>query len=262
MHDNELLVEFESIIDLDLAMYRFIKDKYSDSEYVDREFINDENERRVIYTLLNRKHINPLEVIMPGLETTNLYFDIMDKNIGLVNEFYVDSPMLPAAPDQYMLSIYLVAYGKFGSVVTSNVINPYISKGSGAYIRVENGYTQPIMKRALALAKKQEALASLEGEVLKDAEGNTLFALDATTLKTELYLADLGDTTLTDADGKSLIVEATRVLENINGWVFMQEGYTKDADGKWHINDIKYEVLVDEKGEIITGNDNKPIYIL
>lgn len=80
MYDNELLVEFESLIDLDLAMYKFIKDKYSDSEYVDQKFINEADERAVIYALLNRKHINPLEIIMPGLETTNLYLDIMENH--------------------------------------------------------------------------------------------------------------------------------------------------------------------------------------
>lgn len=80
MYDNELLVEFESLIDLDLAMYKFIKDKYSDSEYVDQKFINMKDERKIIYTLLNRKHINPLEIIMPGLETTNLYLDIMENH--------------------------------------------------------------------------------------------------------------------------------------------------------------------------------------
>lgn len=80
MKDNELLVEFECLIDLDLAMYKFIKDKYPNSDYVDQEFINETDERAIIYKLLNRKHINPLEIIMPGLETTNLYFDIMDNH--------------------------------------------------------------------------------------------------------------------------------------------------------------------------------------
>ena len=80
MYDNELLVEFESLIDLDLAIYKFIKDKYSSSKYVDQKFINEKDERSVIYALLNRKHINPLEIIMPGLETTNLYFDIINNH--------------------------------------------------------------------------------------------------------------------------------------------------------------------------------------
>jgi len=80
MHDNELLVEFESLIDLDIAMYRFIKDKYKNAEYVDQDFINEPDERVVVYKLLNRKHINPLEIIMPEVETTNLYFDIMENH--------------------------------------------------------------------------------------------------------------------------------------------------------------------------------------
>ena len=80
MKDNELLVEFEFLIDLDLAMYRFIRDKYPNSEYVDQKFINEKNERVIIYKLLNRAHINPLEIIMPGLDTTNLYHDIMDNH--------------------------------------------------------------------------------------------------------------------------------------------------------------------------------------
>lgn len=99
MYDNELLVEFESLIDLDLAMYKFIKDKYSDSEYVDQKFINEKDERAIVYTLLNRKHINPLEIIMPGLETTNLYFDIM-------NNHYEE------------LLSYATAYDTFGLMIT------------------------------------------------------------------------------------------------------------------------------------------------
>lgn len=99
MYDNELLVEFESLIDLDLAMYKFIKDKYSNSEYVDQEFINEKDERAIIYTLLNRKHINPLEIIMPGVETTNLYLDIM-------NNHYEE------------LLQYATAYDTFGLMIT------------------------------------------------------------------------------------------------------------------------------------------------
>lgn len=99
MNDNELLVEFESLIDLDLAMYRFIKDKYSNSEYVDQKFINEKDERHIIYTLLNRKHINPLEIIMPGFETTNLYLDI-------INNHYEE------------LLNYATAYDTFGLMIT------------------------------------------------------------------------------------------------------------------------------------------------
>jgi hypothetical protein len=174
--------------------------------------------------------------------TLNVYYDIFDKNIGLVNEFSVDSGLLPKLPEQYMLSVYLVAYGKQGSVVTSNVINPYISKGSGAYVKVQpEGYKQPIMKRALAFAKVADTTA-------------------ASTL--EVALADRDGTPLIDNDGQQLFANVTKVLESVNGWCVMQEGRTRDASGTWRINDIKYEVLVDEDGYIITDSDNKPIYVL
>ena len=80
MYDNELLVEFEFLVDLDLAMYKFIKDKYANSDYVDQSFINEDNENIIIYKLLNRKHINPLEIIIPDVDTTNMYYDIMNNH--------------------------------------------------------------------------------------------------------------------------------------------------------------------------------------
>ena len=93
--------------------------------------------------------------------TLSVYYDIFDKNVGLINEFYVNSEMLPSIPLQYILSIYVVAYGKLGNVLTSNVTNSYVCKGSGAYVKVQpEGYTQPIMKRALAFAKTAQAAMS------------------------------------------------------------------------------------------------------
>lgn len=78
--DNELLVEFEFVIDLDLAMYKYIRSNFSNSSYVDTNFINEKDEKSVIYKLLNRKYINPLEIIIPGQETTGMYFEILDKH--------------------------------------------------------------------------------------------------------------------------------------------------------------------------------------
>lgn len=229
--------------------------------------------------------------------TLNVYYDILNKNVGLVNEFYVDASLLPAIPLQYMLSIYLVAYNKSGSIVTSNVVNPYISKGSGTYVKVEDRerYKQPIMKRAIALAKTVLAgtLADSEGRILEDIEDKTLFAADASTVNTEAILTDLEGKTLMDIEDKALLVigtstvstgttltdstnrvlkdiegntlfaEATRILESPDGWTVMQESYTKDANtDEWRVNDIKYEVLVDQDGAIIVDSANEPIYIL
>lgn len=76
-YDNELLVEFEFVVDLDLALYKFIKDNYSSSKYVNELFMKMNNEEAIIYNLLNRKNINPLNLIMPGYDVDGLYNEIM-----------------------------------------------------------------------------------------------------------------------------------------------------------------------------------------
>jgi hypothetical protein len=111
MFDNELLVEFEFLVDLDLAMYKFIKAKYSNSEYVDQDFIHLSDEREIIYRLLNRKHINPLEIIMPDIESTNLYYDIL-------NNHYEE------------LLSYATAYDTFGLMIS------YLNNASSVAITV------------------------------------------------------------------------------------------------------------------------------
>ena len=169
---------------------------------------------------------------------SNIYYDIFDKNIGLVNEFYVDSTLLPSVPLQYKISVCVVAYGKLGNIITSNVAAPYISKGTGTYTKVQpDGYQQPIMKRALALAN------------VPPKEN------------THKSLLDSNGTELLDNNGKLLVAEANTVLAN-DTWNIMLESYTKTTSGAWQPSDIKYEVLVDETGEIITDTSNNPIYVL
>lgn len=172
--------------------------------------------------------------------TLNVYYDIFDKNIGLVNEFYVDSSLLPLIPEQYKLSTYLVAYGKLGSVITSNVLTPYVSKGSGIYVKVEDGYAQPVMKRAIAFE-------------------NTPTPSD---ISAALITTEGDEVPILDSDGNQVSLDATRLLFSAD-WSTMQEGYTKASDGTWRANDIKYEVLVGlNNGEIITDQNNEPIYVL
>lgn len=176
--------------------------------------------------------------------TLNVYYDIFDKNIGFVNEFYVDSILLPALPLQYMLSIYVVAYGKHGSVITSNVVTPYISKGTGTYVKVQpEGYAQPIMKRSVAFAKVITT-AEISNPILVDSTGRSLVSRDA------------------KSSGEPLKAKQTIRVLSSDTWNVMQEGYTKAADGTWKANDIKYEVLVDNTGNIITDSNNEPIYVL
>lgn len=99
MNINELLVDFESLIDLDLAIYRFIKFKYGNSELVDKSIINEKDEKNIIRKLIYRKHKNPLEVIMPNYNTEKLYNEI-------INNHYKE------------LLSYATAYDTFGLMVT------------------------------------------------------------------------------------------------------------------------------------------------
>lgn len=216
--------------------------------------------------------IDHYDLIIRRHDTTlNVYYDVFNKNIGLVNEFFVNSSLLPALPDQYMLSIYLVAYGKQGSIVTSNVVNPYISKGSGTYVKVGGtDYTQPIMKRAIAFTKiALPVLADGNNQILKDKDGNTL-TLTSLPDKRVRDLADSTGVLLLDSEGNPLIAEATSVLNIVNGWTIVQNSYMRDSNGIWQQADIKYEALVaknmDSKFEIIEVRNNdgdyEPLYTL
>ncbi len=174
--------------------------------------------------------------------TLNVYYDIFDKNIGLVNEFYVDAALLPTIPLQYMLSIYIVAYGKQGSIITSNIENPYISKGTGTYVKVQpEGYQQQIMKRALAFVEASVPDTTIPAVIL-DEDGNAI--------------------PLLDRDNNEITLTATNILPS-SGWNVALEYYTK-VDGTWPTSDIRYEVLVDEDGDIIYDNsdNDEPIYTL
>lgn len=192
--------------------------------------------------LTNNDAVDRYNLIIKRHDTTlNVYYDIFDKNIGLVNEFYVDSSLLPALPLQYKLSIYIVAYSKNGSVITSNIVTPYISKGTGTYVKVQpEGYKQAIWKRTLAFVNAPVTDAIIPA-VITDKEGNTV--------------------PLLDSEGNEVPLTATNILTS-SDWNIALEHYTKDNSDAWQTSDIRYEVLVDKDGYIITDNTNSPIYTL
>ena len=191
-------------------------------------------------TLANDDTVDYYKLVIKRQDTTlNVYYDIFDKNIGLVNEFYVDSALLPTVPLQYKATVYIIAYGKQGSIVSSNVVTPYISKGTGAYIKATpTGYNQSIMKRAIAFVNAPTS-STLPAATLLDSTGNELVS----------------------KDGNKLAADATRVLAS-STWNIALTGYTKNSEGEWLANDIKHEVLVDQAGDIITDSANKQIYVL
>ena len=67
--DNALLVEFEAVVDLDLAMYRYFKTNYGSSTVINPDLVKAESDNEIISHLLSRKHINPLEVILPKVDS-------------------------------------------------------------------------------------------------------------------------------------------------------------------------------------------------
>lgn len=192
-------------------------------------------------TLAGEDTVNYYNLVIKRFDPTlNVYYDIFDKNIGLVNYFSVNSDIIPVAPEQYMLHIYVVAHSKNNGVITSNIVNTYVCKGGGTYIKTKVGNTE-YMKRALGFVNApttSEIVATL-----LDSTGRELQILDS------------------NGNPVPLEVEATRLLSS-NTWNIVQEGHVKDADGNWPNNDIKYEVLLDENDEIITDSSNEPIYIL
>ena len=78
---NRILVEFDMLIDLDLAIFKYIKDKYNNPNYVDQNIIKMHDERQIIQMMLNRQCINPLEILIPDMEVLELYHDIMNNHI-------------------------------------------------------------------------------------------------------------------------------------------------------------------------------------
>ena len=78
---NKILVEFDMLIDLDLAIFKYIKDKYNNPNYVDQNIIKMHDERQIIQMMLNRQCINPLEILIPDMEVLELYHDIMNNHM-------------------------------------------------------------------------------------------------------------------------------------------------------------------------------------
>ena len=76
--DNTLLVEFDFIVDLDLAMYRYVKINFYYSPIVNKKLLDFKNETAIKAALLARYHINPLEILIPGMKTDKMYYQLMD----------------------------------------------------------------------------------------------------------------------------------------------------------------------------------------
>jgi hypothetical protein len=208
-------------------------------------------------TLTGADTVNYYTLVIKRFDPTlNVYYDIFDKNIGLVNKFYVNSDILPIAPEQYLLHIYVVAYGKAGSVITSNVVSPYVCKGSGTYVKVQpENYSQSVMKRAVTFVNAtQTAVAAATNEqieaVLLDSNNTALITSDDKTLaaiipKDIVIIKNSSseEVSILDKSGNPVQLLVTKLLASAN-WQLASESSVKGTDGTWHTTNIKYEALV------------------
>lgn len=165
-------------------------------------------------------------------------------DVGKINEFFVTSEILSkiSSSDDYYLDISVASEerAETSSYSGAFIENVHICKASGMYIKVEEGYPQPILKRAIAFAKIPEQDTRIKKEILLDENG----------------------VALVDENGEYLYTEITDLEPVISNWKLMQDFYMKSPEGEWQKSDIRYEVLTDGLGEIITDITGEPIYTL
>ena len=97
---NKILVEFDFLIDLDMAIFKLVKDKYNSPNIVNQDIIKITDENEIINLMINREDKNPLSVIINNIDSINL------------NKLYLE--MLD---DKDLLS-YAKAYDTFGLMIT------------------------------------------------------------------------------------------------------------------------------------------------
>ena len=78
---NRILVEFDFLIDLDLGLFKYIKAEYNNPNFVDQNIIRMHNEKEIIQMMIDRECINPLEILIPNMDTLDLYNDIMNNHM-------------------------------------------------------------------------------------------------------------------------------------------------------------------------------------
>ena len=112
--DNELLVDFNFVIDLDIAMYKYIQNKYADSIYVDDKLMHSKNDYAIINLMIHRVSKNPLQVLMPTINPDNIYNEIVKNDEAELLKF--------ARPYDsfYLLVTYLVHAASVGITVLCN----------------------------------------------------------------------------------------------------------------------------------------------
>ena len=164
------------------------------------------------------------------------YSILYAENVGNVNEFYLKSSLFDSMTQAFIqLQIYVEAISRYGTTYNgiSNASFVDVCRGHGTYINVDAGNGEAVMRRSLAFSKLNY-----------------------------LALADDETRQLATIDGEPLYVKLSNAQDDSTGWTLMQEAYAKDKSGNWQVSDIRYEVLTDANGGVITDQNDDVIYVL
>ena len=183
-------------------------------------------------------------------------------NVGNVNEFFVKASLFDAIPQSFItLRIYVYANSRYGATYscTSNTEQVNVSRGCGTYTKVASAYSAHIMKRSLAFTKLNFIeLVAADGTPITDTHGNALFGKASSMQDSHTGWALMQEFLLKCPD--------LLVLADINGTELLDNSgllmYAKGTDTTWAPSDIRYEVLTDSNGEVITDINNQSIFVL
>ena len=75
---NDILIEFDFLFDMDMALFKYIRDNFKGSPYVADKYKRMQNEYYIIRELLFRQYPNVLQMMMPDLDTDKLYNELME----------------------------------------------------------------------------------------------------------------------------------------------------------------------------------------
>lgn len=79
---NNILVDFDSLIDTDLGLLRLIKNEYNNPKYLDSDYLNNVEYNVLVYSLVKRENENPLTLVVK-----DNYIDSIEE---LRNQFFRD----------------------------------------------------------------------------------------------------------------------------------------------------------------------------
>ena len=79
-YDNEVFVDFDILLDLDMAIYKYIRKNYKESNDVYKQIISLKSEYDAIYVMINRQEMNPLSLIMKNTDIDELYNSLISSH--------------------------------------------------------------------------------------------------------------------------------------------------------------------------------------